>query len=108
MKKLLFTVSVAALFLTTGAAHATTDVLYRCGDKFFRVYTRSWPGHPPTLPRVIISITRADPDGDDWDEDGKEVSRRLVRYVSTLRGDDLFFRNHRCEHVKDFLFPERR
>jgi hypothetical protein len=103
-----FLAGCAASFLATGAAHATTEVLYRCGDKFFRVWTHSWPGHPPTLPRVMISITRADPDGDDWDEDRKQVSRRLVRYVSTLRGDNLFFRGRRCEHVKDFLFPERR
>ena len=33
---------------------------------------------------------------------------RLVRYVSTLRGDNLFFRGRKCEHVKDFIFPEGR
>ena len=59
-------------------------------------------------PASPFSITRTDPDGDEWDEDGKEVSRRLVRYVSTLRGDNLFFRGRKCEHVKDFIFPEGR
>jgi hypothetical protein len=104
----LFLASIAALLLATAAAQATSDDLYRCGNKFFRVYTHSWPAHPPTLPRVTISITRTDPDGDEWDEEGKEVSRRLVRYMSTLRGDNLFFRGRKCEHMKDFLFPERR
>ena len=33
---------------------------------------------------------------------------RLVRYVSTLRGDNLFFRGRKCKHVKDFIFPEGR
>jgi len=108
MKARALITGIAALFLATGTAQATSDDLYRCGDKFFRVYTRSWPGHPPTLPRVTISITRTDPDGDEWDEDGKEESRRLVRYVSTLRGDNLFFRGRKCEHVKDFIFPEGR
>jgi hypothetical protein len=93
-------------FMAMRPAHATSDDLWRCGDQFFRVWTHSWSGHPPTLPRVTISITRSDPDGDEWN--GKEMSRRLVHYVSTLRGDHLFFRGRKCEHVKDFLFPERR
>src|SRR5262249_5949034 len=61
------------------------------------------PAHPLTLPRVTISITRSDPDGDEWD--GKEVSdpritRPIQKWLRTGRG-------RKCEHVKDFLWERK-
>jgi hypothetical protein len=94
---------IAALFLATEAAQASSDDLFRCGNQFFRVWTHSWPGHPPTSPRVTVSITRSDPDGDEWD--GKEISdpritRPIQKWLRTGRG-------RKCEHVKDFLWGKK-
>ena len=93
MKKLLLT-GIAALLLATGAAHAG-NYRFLCGDQFFVVWTHSWPSHPPTLPHVTVTITRSDPDGEDWDGKDGRVSKRLIHF----NGTDLFFRGRKCEYL---------
>jgi hypothetical protein len=93
MKKTLLT-SIAALFLATGTAQAG-HYRFLCKNHFFVVWTHSWPAHPPTSPRVIIMISRSDPDGDEWDGKDGWVADRLVHY----NGSDLFYRGRKCEYL---------
>jgi hypothetical protein len=85
--------SIAALLMATGTAHAG-ERLFLCRNQFFVVWTHSWPGHPPTVPHVTVTITRSDPDGDEWDGKDGQVSKRLIHYDG-----DLFFRGRKCEYL---------
>jgi hypothetical protein len=85
MKKLLFTVSVAALFLATGTAHATERYSVRCANQLFTVY-----GHHGYM------FFRGKPETNE----GKTVPKRLFRW----RDDGaLLFRGRKCEYVRDLL-----
>jgi hypothetical protein len=94
MKKLLLA-GIAALFLTTGTAHATENYLVRCAGQFFTVY-----GHHG------YSFNRSDAEGNE----GPEMPKRLFRW--STNNETLFFRGRKCKYVPSDVFlkdltPER-
>jgi len=93
MKKLLFTVSVAALFLATGAAQATENYFMLCGDKIINVYGH----HGYSFTQISAKRKRG------WHQEGDSYYSQELPTQAFRDGpsDDLpwLFRGQKCRRL---------
>jgi hypothetical protein len=83
-----FLMSIAALFLATGAAQATENYFLQCGPRLVNVY-----GHHGYIYTEIVR-------GQGRGEGGREFPERMLRY----RNSTPYFHGHKCYRISAMEF----